>query len=170
MNRETATEIANSWHELVRHDERIADEYHTLMGCLMALLPDNTDAAAGAFVETGAGVLALAGDALFVVTFQTRDDGATQPVVERLPLDPSSVTLRLRDSVDEKTPAGRNPFRGATGVTPAQVREWTVSWPGVARVTFPSIVRRFGGFRDGPDDAQGFGRELAARLGWALPE
>jgi hypothetical protein len=36
-------------------------------------------------------------------------------------------------------------------------------------VTFESVLRRVGGFDDGPDDADAFGRALAARLGWALP-
>lgn len=162
MDRERATEIANSWYEKAREREQIGNEYQNLARLLRATLPDDTETVAGAPIAGQPAVVALAGDGFFLITLEPRDDSAQQPVVERLPLSPAP-TLGIRDGWREDASAGA---RGGAG---AHVREWTLTWPHGRVVSFESVFRRVGGFHDGPDDADAFGRALAARLGWAMP-
>lgn len=170
MERDAATEAANSWFELAEHDEELRDAYSRARQALAVLLPDDTEAAAGTLIEGQPGVVALAGTGFFVVTFDRPQDAKPRPTVERLPLDGAAVTLQVRDEVDGTAPAGRDPFGDAGGEAPAYTRDWTLTWPSGRQVSFRSVVRRFGAFHDGPDDAERFGRSLAARLGWSLPE
>lgn len=138
------------------------------MRCLAALLPADTEAAAGALIDGTPGVLAIAGQGLFVVIFEPTDEDTHEPVVERLPLTAEAVTLRIREH-QRKLPSGRRTLGEQGGNVDPLVRQWTLTWPGSRRVSFSSVVRRFGGFDTGPDAAEPFGETLAGRLGWTIP-
>jgi hypothetical protein len=165
-----AIEATNSWLVLAEHDDDLRDAYSDLTQSLVRLLPNDTEAAAGALIEGRPGVVALAGTGFFVVTFELPEGARPRPTVERLPRDVASVTLLVQDNLDGMAPAGRNPLSGADGEAPAYTGDWTLTWSSSRRVTFRSVVRRFGGFHDGPDDAERFGRTLAAGLGWTVPD
>ncbi len=168
MDRNTASEVANSWLDLAQHDEELSSEYGRLAQFLASMLPDDTEKAAGALVSGAPGVVALAGDGFFLVTFDERQEGQRQPLVERLPLDANVVGLHVVEELRSDVPGPRDPFGGSD--EGALTREWTLSWPGGRRVSFLSVVRRFRAFHGGPDAAEAFARVLAARLGWNLPE
>jgi len=165
MTRWTATEVANSWYELAQGHEELGDAYQRLVALLHETLPDNTEAAAGARVDGQPAVVALAGDGFFLTTFAHREgEGFPQPVIGRLPLAPEQPALRIRDRWREDASV-RAPRGWAI-----HVREWTVTWPDGRVVSFESVVRGSAGLHPGPDDAEKFGRALAARLGWTLPQ
>src|SRR5262245_59270721 len=97
MERTKATEIANTWSELLGREHPLRDEYQRLVHCLASLLPTDTDAAAGALIDGAFAVLAIAGDGLLVVIFEQTDEDTHAPVVERLPRTPLVVSLRIRE-------------------------------------------------------------------------
>ena len=169
MDHDAAVQVANAWYELAENDEDLRKEHHSVARLLSTMLPDDADPVAGALVAGRPGVVALAGDAFYLVTLQSREEAAPLPTVERLPLDSGPIMLRIREDLNGRAPAGRDPFGGDSDSVPAHTREWTATWPGGREVSFQSIVRRSGGFHTGPDHADAFGRTLAARLGWALP-
>lgn len=158
MTREQATEVANSWHDVAERVGLPTVEYRDVAALLRRTLPDDTDAAAGASVSGDAGVLALAGEGLFVMTVQRlQGDRPPQLEIERIPFTPTQVALRISDHWGEDT------VRRGT-----QFRTWTLTWPDQRIVSFESIVRTRG-FDTGPDDAERFGRVVAGRLEWDLP-
>lgn len=160
-----ATDLANSWWELAQGNEHRGETYQRLAGLVGATLPNDTEAAAAVVIDGQPALVALAGDGLFVVTPEpSNGDLPPQPTVERIPLVPTRPALRIRDDWREDTSA--QPLRGLG----MQVREWTMTWPHGRTVAFESVVRRTGGFHDGPNDAEGLGRAVAGRLGWELPD
>ena len=165
MERGKATELANSWYELAEGREELAPAYGQVKGFLMNILPDDVDAGAGALVDGQPAVLALADKAFFLATFQ-KSDGTRllTPAVERIALEPSPPSHHIRDGWRDETAGG-----SASGLA-AHVRAWTLTWPGGRAVSFESVVGRSVGFETGPDDAEAFGRVLAARLGWTVPD
>jgi hypothetical protein len=165
MERKQAEVALESWYELAERDPRFSGAYQALGRLLRTCLPDDVSAVAGALVDGRPAVVAIAGDGLFLVTLEDQDgEDVPHPVVERLPLAPIQPTLRIRDEWRDEAPRG--PFAAVS----AQVRQWKLAWADGRVVVFESVARRSGGWHDGPDLADGVGRELAAKLGWTLPD
>jgi hypothetical protein len=153
MDRDAAVEVGNSWYEMAEDYEELGKEYHGLVRVLSTVLPADTDPAASALVAGRPGVVALAGDGLYLVTMQSREEGAPQPTVERFPLNTGPIMLRIREDMNGRALAGRDPFGGDSGSVHAHTREWTLTWPGGREVSFQSVVRRSGALHTGPDRA-----------------
>ena len=100
MDRDAAVEVGNSWYEMAEDYEELGKEYHGLVRVLSTVLPADTDPAASALVAGRPGVVALAGDGLYLVTMQSREEGAPQQTVERFPLNTGPIMLRIREDMN----------------------------------------------------------------------
>ena len=98
MDREAAMRVEDVWQELVAGDDALRAASGDLRRAL-ALLPQDTEAAAAAPVSGRPGIVAVAGDGFFVVTFErAAEDGDPRSVVERLALAPNPPTLAVREA------------------------------------------------------------------------
>lgn len=153
MQRETAVELANEWHDLIHGDQALDAQYSNMISGLTRLLPDTIESGGAAVVNGAPSVLACDETALYVIGFATTDNDKLDLQFARHPLT-GGAWISGRDDFDSE----RN----------ARIRHWRFIWPSGVEVAFISVTDRREWER-GPDSADSVARYLAAALGWELP-
>lgn len=153
MERDTAVELANEWHDLVRSDQALDAQYGNLTSALTKLLPDTIESGGAAVVNGAPSVIACDKTAVYVIGFAPTDD-KLDVQFERHPLS-GGASISGRDDFDSDRMA--------------RTRHWRFAWPGGVAIVFTTVTDRRGGWDNGPDSADGVARYMAQALGWELP-
>jgi hypothetical protein len=154
MERETAVDLANEWHNLTRVDNVLNAQYSNLTSALMRLLPATIQRGGAAIVNGSPSVIACDESAVYVVGFAPTNQGTFDVQFARHPLAPGASI------------SGRDDFNSDRM---ARIRHWRFTWPGGVEIAFTSVTDRRGGWEDGPDAADGVARYMAQALGWEIP-
>jgi hypothetical protein len=152
VDRDTAIELANEWHEHVRSDEALDAEYLNLIPALTKLLPATIERGGAAAINGVMSVLACDPKALYVIGFKPGDDGKLGVSFARYPLSAGAIISGRHEFDDERE---------------ARVRHWRFGWPSGYEIAFTSIRNSS---RGGSDSADGVARYMAEALGWQLPD
>lgn len=98
MERETAVELANEWHDLVRGDKALDAQYGSLISALTKLLPATVESGSAAVVNGTPSVIACDQAAVYIIGFAPTDNGQffRAPPAGRCRLDLRVRRLRQR--------------------------------------------------------------------------
>jgi hypothetical protein len=154
MQRETALELANEWHDLVRGDRALEAQDGNLTSALTRLLPETIARGGAAIVNGAPSVIACDETAVYVIGFAPTDEGKLDVQFARHPLA-AGASISGRDDFDSELIA--------------RIRHWRFTWPSSVEIAFTSVTDRRGGWENGPDSADGVARYMANAFGWELP-
>jgi len=154
VDRDTAVELANEWHDLVRGDEALSSQYSNLTGALRQLLPPTIQKGGAAVLNAAPSVLACDPAAVYIIGFAPLENGKPGIRFARHPLISDASVSGGDDFDSERT---------------ARIRHWRFAWPSGVEITFTSVTDRRGGWENGPRQRQWRGplHGEGARLGAA---
>jgi len=154
MKRETAVELANEWHELVRGDKALEPHYVSLTSALTKLLPATVGSSGAAVVNGSPSVIACDQEAVYIIGVTSTSGGQLGVQFVRHPLAGAASISGYDDFDTERM---------------AETRHWRFVWPSGVEVVFTAATRRRGPWETGPDSADGVARYMANALGWPIP-